>query len=56
MVVVSSVPVSSSIGGMKNRDLDVVDVVCQLQAGKAIIRVAYDPAVQVNGFVVLPGK
>jgi hypothetical protein len=44
------------VGATKDRDLDIVDVVCQLQGGKVIIRVGYDPDMKTNGFVVLPGK
>jgi alpha/beta superfamily hydrolase len=44
------------IGGTKNRDLDVVDVLCQLQGGKAMVRVAYDPDMKVNGFWIMPSK
>jgi hypothetical protein len=44
------------IGAAKNRDLDIVDVLCQLQGGRAVIRVAYDPDMQINGFVILPGS
>jgi len=44
------------IRGMKNQDLDVVDVLCQLQGGSAIIRVAHDPNMEINGFVIMPGK
>lgn len=44
------------IGGAKNRDLDVVDVVCQMQGGKMIVRVGYDPDMKVNGFWVMPGR
>lgn len=40
----------------KDRDLDIVDVVCQLQGGKVVLRVAYDPDMKINGFVVLPSK
>jgi Protein of unknown function (DUF3887) len=42
--------------GVKDRDLDIVDVLCELQGGKVIIRVAYDPDMKVNGFAVMPGK
>jgi hypothetical protein len=44
------------IGGVKDRDLDVVDVLCQLQGGKAILKVAYDADMKINGFVIMPGK
>lgn len=44
------------IGGEKDRDLDVVDVHCTLQGGKAIVRVVFDFDMKINGFMVLPGK
>lgn len=44
------------IGASKDRDLDVVDVRCQLQGGKVVLRVAYDPDMRINGFFVLPSK
>jgi hypothetical protein len=44
------------IGGVKDRDLDVVDVLCQLQGGKAILKVAYDADMKINGLVIMPGK
>lgn len=46
----------SVIGGVKNSDLDLVDVLCQLQGGKAIVRVAYDYDMKINGFVIMPSK
>jgi ACT domain-containing protein len=44
------------IWGVNNRDLDIVDVLCQVQGGKAIVRVAYDSDMKVNGFAIVPGK
>jgi hypothetical protein len=44
------------IGATKNRDLDVVDVLCQLQGGRTIVRVGYDPDMKVNGFWITPSK
>jgi hypothetical protein len=44
------------IGGVKDRDLDIVDVYCQLQGGKVSIRVVFDPNMQLNGFMVTPAK
>lgn len=44
------------IGGSKNEDLDVVDVLCQLQAGKIVMRVSYDPDLKINAFFIAPGK
>jgi Protein of unknown function (DUF3887) len=44
------------IGGVKDRDLDIVDVYCQLQGGKILIRIVYDPDMQMNGFMVMPAK
>jgi hypothetical protein len=41
------------IWGVKNRDLDIVDVLCQLQGGKAIVRVACDSDMKVNGFAIV---
>jgi hypothetical protein len=40
----------------KDRDLDIVDVVCQLQGGKVVLRVAYDPDMKINALVVVPSK
>lgn len=40
----------------KDRDLDIVDVLCQLQGGRATVRVAYDFDMKVNGFVIVPAK
>jgi hypothetical protein len=44
------------IRGEKDRDLDFVDVRCQMEGGKVIIRVAYDSDMKVNGFAIIPGK
>jgi hypothetical protein len=44
------------VGGVKNRDLDVVNVLCQLEGGKAIVRIAYGPDMEINGFMIVPGK
>jgi Protein of unknown function (DUF3887) len=44
------------IGGVKNQDLDVVDVLCQLQGGKLVMRVVFDPDMKINAFFVAPGK
>ena len=44
------------VGETKDRDLDVVDVLCQLQGGKATVRVAYDFDLKVNGFAIIPAK
>lgn len=44
------------VGVSKDRDLDIVDVICQLQGGKVIGRVAYDPDMRINQFFVQPSK
>lgn len=44
------------IGGTKNHDLDVVDVLCQLQGGKVIVRVGYDPDMKVSALWITPSK
>jgi hypothetical protein len=44
------------IGGLKNQDLDVVDVLCQFQGGRAVMRVLYDPDMKISGFFVVPAK
>jgi hypothetical protein len=44
------------IGGSKNQDLDVVDVLCQLQGEKVVIRVSYDPDMKINAFFMVPNK
>jgi hypothetical protein len=44
------------IAAQKDRDLDFVDVLCQLQGGRVIVRVVYDFDMQINGFVITPGK
>ena len=44
------------VGESKDKDLDVVDVACQLQAGKVTLRVAYDPDMKMSGFFIMPGK
>lgn len=44
------------VGGMKNQDLDVVDVLCRLQGGNLVMRVAFDPDMKINAFFVVPGK
>jgi hypothetical protein len=43
-------------GESKDRDLDIVDVLCELQGGKATVRVAYDFDMKVNGFAIVPAK
>jgi hypothetical protein len=40
----------------KDPNLDIVDVLCQLQGGKATIRIAYDFDMKVAGFLVLPSQ
>ena len=44
------------VGQTKDRDLDIVDVLCQLQGGRATVRVAYDFDMKVNGFAITPAK
>jgi tetratricopeptide (TPR) repeat protein len=40
----------------KNNDFDFVDVMCEMQAGKLVVRVGYDLDMKINTFVVAPGK
>ena len=44
------------VGETKDRDLDIVDVLCQLQGGRATVRVAYDFDMKVNGFAIMPAR
>ena len=44
------------MSGVKNGDLDVVDVLCQMQGGKKIVRVGYDLDIKISGFWVLPAS
>jgi Protein of unknown function (DUF3887)/Reverse transcriptase (RNA-dependent DNA polymerase) len=40
----------------KDRDLDVVEVLCRLQGGRTTVRVAYDADMKIGGFWIMPGK
>ncbi|MGB9236848.1 MAG: DUF3887 domain-containing protein [Terriglobales bacterium] len=40
----------------KNHDFDFVDVLCQMQGGKLVVRVGYDLDMRINTFVITPGK
>lgn len=44
------------VSSLKNRDLDLVDVLCQMQGGRLVVRVAYDPDMKINAFVVASAK
>ena len=47
---------NQTIAAAKNRDFDFVDVQCQMQGGKLVVRVGYDLDMKINTFVVAPGK
>ena len=40
----------------KNPYLDFVDVVCQMQGGRTNLRVAFDPDMRINTFLIAPAK
>jgi Protein of unknown function (DUF3887) len=40
----------------KDQNLDFVDVLCQLEASRAVVRIAYDPDMKINGFMIVPAK
>jgi hypothetical protein len=44
------------ITAAKNHDFDFVDVLCQMQGGKLVVRVGYDLDMKINTFVITPGK
>jgi hypothetical protein len=49
-------PLRHVIKGTKDKDLDIVDVLCEMQAGKVNVRVSFDPDMQINAFYIAPAK
>jgi len=44
------------VGGVKDRDLDFVDVLCKFEGGNLVLRVIFDPDLKISGFVFVPHK
>lgn len=43
-------------GATKNADLDIVDVGCEMQGAKVVVRVGYDLDMKINTFFIVPSK
>jgi hypothetical protein len=49
-------PLRQVLKGTKDKDLDIVDVLCEMQAGKASVRVSFDPDMRISAFYIAPAK